>query len=153
MGARGFTVESHRLPLSAATDLSTFDVVTYANATTASEGHRPVRPIATVSDEPIGVTDHARFGGLKQPVRVLVTPNIARAVANATISYGEAVGYATRASVAQLNGTGASLAVKLKPVAGASGSVIWQAGTAMEAATPGEVFSFYVNPRQLSGLS
>lgn len=153
MGARGFTVETHRLPMSAATDLSTFDLVTYANATTATEGRLPVRPIASVNDEPVGVTDHPRFGGLAQPVRVLVHPNIARAVAAATISYGEAIGYATRSSVAQVGGTGATLGVRVKPVSGASGSVVWQAGTAVEAANPGEVFSFYVNPRQLSGLA
>lgn len=149
--ARALTVETHRLPLYAATHLADFSLVTWANATTFTNGQRGVRPCAALTDEPVGVTDHPRVSG--EPVRTLVHPNIARGVAQATIKGGEAVGYATLGSVAQYNATGASLQTLLKAVSGASGSAVWRAGTAMEPANPGEVFSFYVNPQQLSGLS
>lgn len=65
--------------------------------------------------------------------------------------------YAKAVAAASL-GAGADIAVvgatrSLGLAAGASGLAKWTVGQSVTAAAAGEVFTLYVNPRQLSGLS
>jgi hypothetical protein len=67
-------------------------------------------------------------------------------------------GECAKAVAAASLGAGADIAVvgatrSLGLAAGASGLARWTVGQSLTAAAAGEVFTLYVNPRQLSGLS
>lgn len=98
-----------------------------------------VVPVATKGVEPMGLTG-AASAPLGGAVVVYGPGNIVKAVAGASLGANTPIG------VASTNGA-------LGPVAGASGSAVWQVGTSRTAAGAGERFSLYVNPRQLSGLA
>jgi hypothetical protein len=84
-------------------------------------------------------------------------------VRGATALQGEGVAIADRGNYAKAIaaaslGAGADIAVvgatrSLGLAAGASGLAKWTVGQSVTAAAAGEVFTLYVNPRQLSGLS
>lgn len=99
---------------------------------------RQVLPAASKNVEPVGVTLASAVAG--NPVTVFDYGNVVKVTAGASLGAGSEVG------VASTNGA-------LGPVAGASGSVVWSVGRSETAAAPGEVFSLYVRPRQLSGLA
>lgn len=95
--------------------------------------------VASRNQEPLGLTGAASAAqGL--PVVTYGPGNVVKAIAGASLGYGADIG------VASTNGA-------LGPVSAASGSVVWRVGVAREPAAAGEVFSLYINPRQLSGLA
>jgi hypothetical protein len=105
----------------------------------ASGTDRGVVPLATCNIAPFGITE-AASRGQGDGVTVYEKSSYCKAVAAASIGRN-----------AELGVVGATRS--LGPVAGASGSVVWSAGQTVTAAAAGEVVTFYVNPRQLSGLS
>lgn len=102
-------------------------------------GQRQVVPCTSNSDRPFGITGDTGANPGK-PVTVYEAQNIAKAIAGASIGHGAPLAFGS---------TNGALAV----AAVASGSVRHAAADAMEAAQPGEVFSVYVNPRQISGAA
>lgn len=99
---------------------------------------RRVVPLATVNVEPIGPAI-ATAANPDDAVSVVPIGRVVRAWAAASIGHGADVGV-----------VGAT--TSLGPVAGASGSVVYAVGKALSAADAGEAFSYYINPRQLSGM-
>lgn len=78
-----------------------------------------------------------------------------RFILNATVATaGTPVGVvgSTNSIVHPLSGTAAVLPL-MGPVAGSSGVVVWQIGTAEEIGIPGQPIRVRINPRQLSGLA
>lgn len=104
----------------------------------AGATQRAVGPVASTNQEPFGVVDAGATS--LAPVTVHGDQSYVKAVAVASLGVGADVGHASA------NGA-------LGPVAGASGSNVWRVGIAQEAAAAGEVFTVFVNPRQLSGLA
>jgi hypothetical protein len=100
---------------------------------------RQVLPVSTVNVEPFGVT-LATAVNAGDAVTVLERGNVVKVTAIASLGAGADIG------VASSNGA-------LGLVAAASGVVKWAVGKSMSAAAAGEVFSLYVNPRQLGGLA
>jgi hypothetical protein len=103
---------------------------------TMTTSERGVCPVAAATVEPHGITIASALLG--EAVTVMGQGNYAKAVAAASLGFGTLVGV-----------TGATRSLGL--AAGASGSVVWAVGRSCTAAAAGEVFTFYVNPRQLSG--
>lgn len=66
-------------------------------------------------------------------------------------NYAKAVAAASLGAGVEIAVVGATRSLGL--AAGASGSTRYSVGQSMNAAAAGEVFTLYVNPRQLSGLS
>lgn len=102
-------------------------------------GQRQVVPCTSASDEPFGITGDAGANP-GQPVTVYEAQNVAKAIAGASIGHGAAFAFGS---------TNGALVVAVA----ASGSVRFTGGKTLEAAQPGEVFSVYVNPRQISGAA
>lgn len=129
--------ELHRsgFPALAASALSAGQLVSHDTGDT----QRQVVPIATVNVEPLGVA-LASAANPGDAVTVMDRGSVVKVLAAASLGAGADVG-----------NVGATTSLGL--VAGASGVVKWAAGKSMTAAAAGEVFSFYVNPRQLGGLA
>jgi hypothetical protein len=104
-----------------------------------ADTQRQVLPIASANIEPFGITVATALTG--QGVSVWDRGNVVKALAAASLGAGANVGV-----------VGATNSLGLI-AAGASGSVVWAVGKSMTAAAAGEVFSFYINPRQLSGFA
>lgn len=102
--------------------------------TTTAE--RAVVPLAAGTVEPHGITGASALLG--EAVTIYGQGNYCKAVANASLGFGQYVG---------VSGATKSLGI----VAGASGTVVWAVGRSVTAAAAGEVFTFYVNPTKLSG--
>jgi hypothetical protein len=103
-----------------------------------ADTQRQVLPIASSNIEPLGITV-ATAAAAGQAVAVWDRANVVKVLAAASIGAGANVGV-----------VGATTSLGLI-AAGASGAVVWAIGKSMTAAAAGEVFSFYINPRQLSG--
>jgi hypothetical protein len=128
--------ELHRFgfPAKAASAIGAGIPVTYDVADT----QRQVVAVASRNVEPFGVT-LATAANPGDSVTVMERGNVIKAVAMASIGAGAPVG------------VGSSNGALTLVAAGASGAVVWQVGVSMSAAAAAETFSFYVNPRQLSG--
>lgn len=140
-------IVQHAVPLNAATDVPPHAPVKFFGA---SNGVRAVISIATTSDEAIGISGEVGAAG-GQPIAIYDRGSTMKAVAGATITDGGDVGYVGATTVAGPSGNYSQ--PLLGPVSGASGSKVFRVGQAVMAAVPGQVFSFYVSPRQLSGLA
>ena len=135
------------LPLLAgATDVAGGNIV-------AVSGPWQVTSVQNVNEEPIGIARASAPAKNGVDIRDLSSGDVVRAVAAATITAGNLVGFASNATVAGASGT--IQVTKLGPVSkGASlGTGTWSVGQALESALPGNTFAFRVNPRQLAGLS
>lgn len=119
--------------------------------------------IASTNDRPFGLLGEATSGtpiGDAQDA-LLVIPgdireegNIVKAIAGASLGAGAEVGFATLGVCSAVQGGSYVATVpQLGPVSGASGSVVWSVGEALESAAAGSLFTLYIKPRQLSGLS
>lgn len=137
----------HALPRNAASDIGPYAPVKVFGA---SAGFRTVVGIATANEEPVGVTGEVGAGGGK-PVTVYDPGNDMKGYAGATILSGADVGVVGATTVAGPSGNYSQ--PLLGPVRGASGGIVYRVGQANGPAIPGQIFSFYVNPRQLSGLA
>jgi hypothetical protein len=127
--------ELHRsgFPAKAASALSVNQVV----SVDVGDTQRQVLPVSTANVEPLGVAlASAALPG--QNVTVLDRGNVVKVLAAASLGAGADVGV-----------VGAT--TSLGRPASASGAVVWVVGKSMTAAAAGEVFSFYVHPRQISG--
>lgn len=122
------------LPCFAATHLGERVPVKLVEGATA----RIVAPVASLNEETIGFTQTSASSGFA--VEVQAVGNIVKAVAAASVGAG--------ADVALGSPNGA-----LGPVAAASGVVKYKSGVSLSDAAAGEVFSVFVNPRQLSGIA
>ena len=100
---------------------------------------RAVVPVTDSTQPVLGVTGDAPANP-GQSCRAHDHGNTVKMVAGASIGHGAEVG------VASANGA-------VGPIAGASGVVRHSIGQSCTVAAPGEVFSVYVNPRQLSGAA
>lgn len=129
-----FDLHNNPLPGIAATVIEDRVAVRFIAGAT----QRAVGPVASSNQEPLGVVDAGATS--LAPVTVHGDQSYVKAVAVASLGAGAEVGHASA------NGA-------LGPVAGASGSDIWRVGIAQEPAAAGEVFTVFVNPRQLSGLA
>lgn len=123
----------HAFPGVAASNVQDRQVVTIA----AGSADKNVHPCATVNVRPLGVAlaSAARL----EAVTVHDVGNYVKAVAAASFGAGAEIGV-----------IGATKS--LNAVVGASGAVVHSVGQSVNAAGAGEVFTLYVNPRQLSGL-
>jgi hypothetical protein len=146
MPGRQFTKRLPGLPLIAAgTDIPGGAPVQIV----ATGGAWGVRPVAKNSEGPIiGISRASAING--QGVDVIDSPDIRIAVAAASIAQGAFIGVASASAV-----TGASGSIQqpqIAEVARASASNRYALGIALEACAPGNSFSYYFNPTQLSGL-
>lgn len=146
----GVGAELHRnsgLPLLAgATDVVGGNLVTVS-------GPWQVTTVQSANEEPIGVARASAPAHGAVDVRDLSAGDVVRAIAGATITAGQQVGFASNATVA--GASGVIQVTKLGPVskAASSGTTAWAVGQALETAIPGNTFAYRVNPRQLTGLS
>lgn len=101
-------------------------------------GERAVSPCTAATDEPHGITGGAS-AAIGEGAAVFGQGNYCKAIAAASLGAGANVGV-----------VGATRSLGL--AAGASGVANWRVGKSVTAAAAGEVFTFYVNPSQLSGL-
>lgn len=137
-----------RLSAFAASDMISGSVVGVLGA---SGQDRNVVMLATANVEPLGVVrdNNAQYSACT----VFDQENVVRGLCGASISAGANIGVSgVTAAVNPLTGNTVNAPV-LGIVAGASGSTVWRAGVAEENANPGQIFSWRVNPRQLSGLA
>lgn len=140
-------VVNHTLPFNAASDIAGFAPVKHFGA---SNGVRTVVGIATTNEEPIGITgERGAAGG--NPVTVYDAGNQMQGIAGATVTDAGDVGIVGATTVAGPSGNFSQ--PLLGPVSGASGGRVWRIGTAQQLAVPGQIFTFFVSPRQLSGLA
>lgn len=149
MGVGSSLKRNSGLPLFAgATDIAAGNLV----ALSAVGGWQCIT-VQSVNEAPIGIAYASAPAHGPVDVRDFGTGDIVRAIAGATITAGNLVGFASNATAAGASGT--IQVTKLGPVSkGASlGTGTWAAGEALETAIPGNTFAFRVNPRQLAGLS
>lgn len=101
----------------------------------------------------IGIANASAVAKDPVDVRDLSAGDIVRAVAAATISAGNLVGFATNATAAGASGT--IQVTGLGPITrGATNALAnWTYGEALESAAIGNTFAYRINPRQLAGLS
>lgn len=125
----------HAYPGIAASQITAQQVVAKAAGST----ERGVHPVATSNVEPFGVALHTA-SSVGDPVTIHARDNVVKVRAAASLGAGALIGVAAGTS-------------SLAPIAGASGSVAFAVGRSENAAAAGEIFSLYVNPRQLSGGS
>jgi hypothetical protein len=115
----------------------------------SSGGAFGVRPVATNAEGPIiGVARASAING--DGVDIIDTKDIRTAVAAASIAQGAFIGVASASAV-----TGASGSIQqpqIAEVARASASNRYTLGIALEGAAKGSSFSYYFDPKQLSGL-
>ena len=107
---------------------------------------RQVVPLASWNLEPFGVAlATANYAAATPPftagVGIVDRGNTIKVAAGASLGAGADVGVAT-----------VSGSLIYGPVVGAAGTVVWRVGKAVSPAAAGEVFSLYVDPRQLSGM-
>lgn len=100
-------------------------------------GERAVGPCTAGTQEPHGIT--VASAAIGEGVTSFGQGNYCKAIAAASLGAGANVGV-----------VGATRSLGL--VSGASGVANWRVGKSVTAAAAGEVFTFYVNPSQLSGL-
>jgi len=137
----------HSLPFNAASDIAGYAPVKFFGA---SNGVRAVVGIATTNEEPVGITgERGASGGA--PVTIYGPGNVMQGVAGATVTDAGDVGIVGATTVAGPSGNFSQ--PLLGPVSGASGGRVFRLGVSNQPAVPGQVFSFYVSPRQLSGLA
>lgn len=105
----------------------------------AGDVQRQVVPLATLNAEPFGVA-LASAVNPGDAVTVLEPFDVVKVTAAASLGHGADIG------IASTNGA-------VGPIAAASGVVKWRIGRSLSAAAAGEVFSLYINPRQLGGLA
>lgn len=112
-----------------------------------------VTSVQSVEEEVIGAARASAPAHDPVDVRDIAEGGIVRAIAAATITAGNLVGFASNATIA--GASGVIQVTKLGPVSkGASlGKSTWSVGQSLETALPGNTFAYRVNPRQLSGLS
>lgn len=91
------------------------------------------------TEMPLGISLASGLRG--EAVTVHDRGNVVKVVAAASLGVGADVNLAAAGTHS------------LAPVAGASGAARWSVGQAVSSAAAGEVFSLYVNPRQLSNLA
>lgn len=118
--------------------------------------------IASVNDRPFGVLGEATAGAYGdgqdalqvQAGDVREEGNIVKAIAGASLGAGAEVGFSTLGVCTGVQGASYVATVpQLGPVSGASGSVVWAVGFSLESAVAGGMFTLYIKPRQISGLS
>ena len=133
------TQEGVTFPAVAATGIKLWDAVTLASSATQD---RAVAPIATHNQFPLGIAQASAGTGatLPQSVTVQGFGSMLKVTAGATVAVGQ--------DVHQTVGSSAYAAVS-----GASGSTKYAIGQAVTPASPGELFTVYINPRVISGLS
>lgn len=108
-----------------------------------------VMPAPSMTTEPIGIAGAS--AAKEQAIPVRDRGEIARVLACASITGGGHVGAATVNLVTGASGNVQE--VQYGEVKGATNTPIFAVGQALENAGPGQVFSFYVNPVELSGLT
>jgi hypothetical protein len=101
-------------------------------------GQRKVAPVGSAGEAAFGVTGNS-VASSGQGVTVHEQGAVVEAIAGASLGIGAELA---------LGSTNGALVV----AAGASGSAKHAVGVAMDPALPGETFSLYVRPRQISGL-
>ncbi len=104
--------------------------------TTSERGDIP----AGASVVPHGIESRGASAAQGEGVTIADRGNYAKAIAAASLGAG-----------ADIAVVGATRSLGL--AAGASGVIKWAVGQSVTAAAAGEVFTLYVNPRQLSGLA
>lgn len=125
------------------------DVIQNAPVKIVAGGVKIVQVVQSSADHPIGIARASAPAGY--PVAVRDRSEVVRVQAGATVAAGAYVGVA---SVTATAGASGNIQVPiLGEVAKASGSVVWAVGIALEPANPGQIFSFLVEPTQLSGLA
>lgn len=132
--------------LAGATDIAAGNLV-------AVSGPWQVTSVQSVEEEPLGAARASAPAHKPVDVRDSGEGGVVRAIAGATITAGNLVGFASNATAA--GASGVIQVTKLGPVSkGASlGKSTWSVGQSLETALPGNTFAYRVNPRQLSGLS
>lgn len=110
-----------------------------------------VNNVVAETEEPFGIA-RASAAGVSDAVDIRDTADVIRGIAAATINIGEFVVVASGAATA-----GASGSVEVSQLAppatlGASGTVVWAVGKAVEHANPGGEFAYYLKIQQVSGL-
>lgn len=122
-------------------------------AMVASSNDRPFGYIgeATAPNSSSGSDGHDSFVGVAQ---VIEEGNIVKAIAGASFGAGAVLTVATVgiATVAQ-GGAYVATVTQLGPITYASGSIQWEHGIALDAGSPGGLFTLYVKPRQSGGLA
>ncbi|MCA1655151.1 MAG: hypothetical protein LC635_01490 [Pseudonocardiaceae bacterium] len=103
-------------------------------------GERWVVPIATSGTEPHGIEGRGASAAQGEGVTIMGAGNYCKAIAAASLGAGANVGV-----------VGATRSLGL--AAAASGVAGWRVGRSVTPAAAGEVFTFYVSPRQLGGLA
>lgn len=129
-----FELHRNGFPGKAASAMAALQVVSQDTGDT----QRSVLAVATFNVEPLGIT-LATAANAGDAVTVFDRGNVVKTLAAASLGAGADVGV-----------VGATTSLGLC-AAGASGVLKWSVGKSMTAAAAGEVFSFYVNPRQVSG--
>lgn len=120
--------------------------------TSTGAGDQSFVPVGSTNDIPLGVScdDYAQG---RAAVVYDGPGSLIFVIAGASVVQGQTVGMnGTATEVHPISGNTVTYP-KCGPVSGASGSVVWAAGTAETEASPGEKFLLRVAPRQLSGLA
>jgi hypothetical protein len=127
--------ELHRdgYPAKAASAINANQVVT----SDVGDTQRQVLPVSSHNLEPLGIA-LASAPNPGDAVTVMERRNVVKVTAGASLGAGTDIG------VGSTNGT-------LAPIVGTQGLTRWRVGKSQTAAAAGEVFSLYVDPRQLSG--
>jgi hypothetical protein len=112
-------------------------------------GSWAVIPVANNTQQVMGIARASAPNGSAVDVRDL--PDIHIGTAAASIAAGAFIGVASANPVAGASGN--FLVPQLAEVSKATGSNRWAIGQAVEGAAPGNNFSYYFLPQQLSGLS
>ena len=133
------TQEGITFPGVAATGIKLWDAVVLASSATQD---RAVAPVASHNQFPLGIAQASAGTGatLPQSVTVQGAGAILKVTAGATVAVGQ--------DVHQTVGSSA-----FAGVAGASGQLRFAIGQAVSPASPGELFSLYINPRIISGIA
>lgn len=119
----------------------------------ASQAGYVVQILPSTNARPHGLVGPIASVVQGQNVAVYERGNIVKAIAAASMGPGAEVGFASLGLASQAQGTRMqATVVQLGPVSGASGALVWSVGQSEDAANAGEIFSLYINPRQLSGL-
>lgn len=133
------TQQGVTFPGVAATGIKLWDAVTLASSVTQD---RAVAPVASHNQLPLGIAQASAGTGasLPQSVTVQGVGSLLKVTAGATVAVGQ--------DVHQTVGSSAYAGVT-----GASGSTKFAIGQAVTPANPGELFTVYINPRIISGIS
>lgn len=133
--------------LAGATDIAAGNPVTIT-------GPWQVTTVQGVTEGPIlGIARASAPAKQAVDIRDSATGDVARAIAAATVTAGNLVGFATNATAAGASGT--IQVTGLGPVSRGASNLLanWTVGEALENAAIGNTFAYRINPRELPGLS